>query len=77
MNWTPDKDARLRAEWATGDSADDIARRLGREFKEHLTKNAIIGRAYHIPLPRRRKVPIVTSRASRPSSKKWLYAGSD
>lgn len=61
MNWTPEKDARLRAEWANKDiDTEEIARFITAEFREHVTKNSVIGRAHVLGLPHRRKVPIAT-----------------
>ncbi len=46
-NWTEETIARLRALWNEGHSTAEIGRRMG------VTKNAIIGKAHRLVLPRR------------------------
>jgi len=47
-DWSPDEDNELRALWARGLSAGDIAARLVRR-----NRNAVMGRAFRLDLPRR------------------------
>ena len=46
--WTDDEDTELRALWARGLSANDIAARMARRGR-----NAVTGRAFRLGLPRR------------------------
>lgn len=59
MTWTDDADAELRRLWGNGLSAARIAAAMG------TTKNAIIGRAHRLNLPRRDSP--IPSRAPAPS----------
>lgn len=49
--WTHEREATLRAEWATGASTAEIGRRMG------ITKNAVVGKARRLNLPRRATPP--------------------
>jgi GcrA cell cycle regulator len=46
--WTPERVAALITLWQDGSCASDIGRRLG------VTKNAVIGKAFRLQLPKRR-----------------------
>lgn len=56
-DWTRTADDRLRALWAEGHSTAEIGRRMG------LSKNAIVGRAHRLNLPKRAN-PIVPGPAA-------------
>lgn len=46
-NWTPERDSRLTVLWSLGHSTETIGRMMA------TTKNAVIGRAHRLKLPRR------------------------
>jgi GcrA cell cycle regulator len=59
--WTPERAAALITLWNEGISASDIGRRLG------VTKNAVIGKAFRLQLPKRRPSPPAQSEKSPPA----------
>ena len=68
--WTHERDATLTAHWNAGHSSTVIGKLMG------ITKNAVIGRAHHLKLPRRATPPnIVKQDCPRVSPSARLSAG--
>ncbi len=65
MAWTEDDDKRLKQLWAEGLTASQIAARM------HSTRNAILGRAHRIKLPRRMDGSKHTNRVFASPPKQW------
>ncbi len=60
--WTAAEDATLKDEWVKGTSAREIARMLWQP-EHHVTRSAVLGRAWRLGLGAH---PVVAARAARP-----------
>lgn len=49
LDWTPEAEAILAVRWKRGDTARQIAAALGR----NVSRNAVIGKAFRMDLPKR------------------------
>lgn len=55
--WTGDLVERLKKLWSDGESGSIISRKLNDEFNTNFTRNAVIGRAFRMNLPKKGRSP--------------------